>query len=112
MLTFCFPNVWLGHAASSTPIVTDSSIDGRDEWVLNCDDGTIMPRLGMVFDTVEDCLEFYKIYAVYIGFSVHSGPTMKNKAGKFWKGYVCSIEGFWRPAKMPEIAMVTGKAMP
>ena len=81
MLFFFFPNVCLGHAASSTSVVTDLSIDGRGEWVPNCDDGTLVPRLGMVFDTVEDCLEFYKRYAVYVGFSVRSGHTMKNKAG-------------------------------
>jgi len=36
----------------------------------------------MAFDMVEDCLEFYKRYAIYLGFSVRSGPTMKNNAGK------------------------------
>ena len=66
----------------------------------------------MVFDSVEGCLEFYKRYAIYGGFSVRSGPTMKNKAGKSWKRYVCSKEGFRQPTKMPEIAMVTGEAMP
>jgi len=37
---------------------------------------------------------------------------MKNKAGKSWKGYVCSKEGFYRFAKMLEIATVTVEAMP
>jgi len=31
MLTFCFPNVYLGHAESLTLVVTDSSIDVRGE---------------------------------------------------------------------------------
>ena len=75
-------------------MITDSSIDGRGEWVPNYDDGMLVPRLGMVFDTVEDWLELYKRYAVYVGFSVNGGPTMKNKAGKSWKRYVYSKEGF------------------
>ena len=62
------------------PIVMDSTIDGRDEWVPNYNDGTLAPRLGMVFDTVKDCLEFYKRYAVYIGFSIRSSLTRNNKA--------------------------------
>ena len=82
MLTFYFPNFFLGHAASSMAIVTDSSIDGKGEWVPNYDDGTLMLRLGIVFDTVEDCLKFYKRYAVYVGFSIRSGPIGKNKVGK------------------------------
>ena len=82
MLTFCFSNVCLGHAASSTPVVTDSLIDGRGEWVSNFDDGMPVPRLGMVFDAVEGCLEFYNRYAVYVGFSIRSSHTEKNKAGK------------------------------
>jgi len=112
MLNFCFPNVCLGHAASSTPVVTDFSIDGRGEWVLNCDDGTLMLRLGMVFDTVEGRLEFYKRYAVYVGFNICSDPTGKNKPRKSWKQYVFSKEGFCRFAKMLEIATVTVEAMP
>jgi len=41
----------------------------------NADDEMLMPRIGMVFDKVEDYLEFYKRYAVYVGFSLRSGPT-------------------------------------
>ena len=63
------------------PVVTDSSIDGRGEWVPNCDDGMLVPMLGMVCDMVKDCLEFYKRYAFYVSFSIRSGPTKKNKAG-------------------------------
>ena len=112
MLIFCFANACLGHAASSTPVVTDSSIDGRGEWVPTYDDGTLVPRLDMVFDTVEDYLEFYKRHTVYVGFSVRSDPTRKNKVGKSWKRHVCSKEGFRRQAKKPEIIVVTGEAMP
>jgi len=83
MLTFCFPKVYLGHAESSTLVITGLSIDDRGEWVPNCDDGMLVLRLRMVFDTVEDFLEFYKRYAIYVGFSIGNSPTGKNKAGKF-----------------------------
>ena len=97
---------------SSTLVVTNSSIDGRGEWVQNCDDGTLVQRLGMVFDTVEDCLEFYKRYAVYVGFSIRNGPTGKNNVGKSWKWYVCSKEGFRRLAKMRKFALLQVKPCP
>jgi len=112
MLTFYFLNVYLGHTESSAPVVTDSLIDNRGKWVPNRDDRKLMPRLDMMFDRVEVCLEFYKRYAVYVGFSYHNGPTGKSKAGKCWKRYVCSKEGFHRPAKMPKITTVTAEAMP
>ena len=56
MLTFCFANIYLGHAGSLIPIVTYSSIDARGQWISNCDDDTLAPRLGVMFDRVEDCL--------------------------------------------------------
>jgi len=57
MLTSCFPNIYLGHIESSTPVVTDSSSDVRGEGVPNCDEEVLMPRLAMLFDKVEDYLE-------------------------------------------------------
>jgi len=112
MLTFCFPNIDIGHIDSSTPLVTNSSIDVRGEWVPNCDDETLVLRLSIVFDRVEDGFEFYKRYAIHIGFSIRNSPTEKNKSGKYWKRYVCSKEGFCQPAKMPEINNITVEAMP
>jgi len=48
----------------------------------------------MVFDKVEDYIEFYKRYVAHIGFSIHRSPTKRNKSGKYWIRYVCSKEGF------------------
>ena len=66
----------------------------------------------MVFDRVEGCLEFYKTYAIYVGFSIRSGPTGKNRSEKCWKHYFCSEEGFRKPVKTPKIAIIIAKAMP
>lgn len=97
---------------SSMPAVAiGSSVNGSDEWVPNCDDRTLVPRLGMVFNRFEDCLEFYRRYAVYVGFSVRSGPTRKNKAGKCWKRYVCSKEGFRQPSHISTIPTSTVEAI-
>ena len=60
MLTVYFFNVYLGHAKLLTPVFTDSSIDGTGKWVPECDDRTLLLRLGMLFNRVEECLEFYK----------------------------------------------------
>ena len=111
MLTFCFPNIYIGHVKSSNPIVTDSLTNVRGEWVPNFDDKMLVSRLSMVFDRVEDCLEFYKKDAIYVGLSIRSGLTEKNKSGKCWKRYVCPKEGFCKPAKTPEIATIMAKAM-
>jgi len=93
-------------------LVMDSSIYGKGEWIPNYDDGTLVSRLGMVFDMVEDCLEFYKRYTIYVGFSIHNDPTRKNTVGRSWKRYVCTKERFHRPVKMLEIAKVVAEAMP
>jgi len=37
----------------------------------------------MVYGRIEDFLEFNKRYSVYVGFRIRSGPTGKNKSGKY-----------------------------
>lgn len=111
MLTFFFPNVYLRHAESLTPVVTNLSTNARGKYVPNYDDEAFVLKLGMVFDKVEVCLEFYKRCVACIGFSICSGPTGKNKWGKYWKWFVFSKEGFCHPAKMLQIVTVTTKGM-
>lgn len=38
----------------------------------------LVPKLGMMFYKVEDCLEFYKRHVVYVWFSIRTGATMKD----------------------------------
>jgi len=57
----------------------------------------------MVFDRVEDFLEFYKRYVVYVGITICSGPTGKNKSGKFGNGLCALKKDFYnlqRPQKL------------
>ena len=96
---------------SHHPVVTHLSIDGRGEWIPNCEDSMLVPRLGMVLDRVENCPEFYKKYIIYVDFSIRNDPTGKHKLGKYWKRYMCYKEGFRQPATMPEIATVIAEAM-
>jgi len=84
-VNFPLPNIYLGNVESLTPVVTNSLIDVRGEWLPNCDDKMLVSRLGIVFDRVEGCLEFHKRYLVYVGFSINSGSTRKNKSRKTYK---------------------------
>ncbi|KAK3150118.1 hypothetical protein QOZ80_3AG0228690 [Eleusine coracana subsp. coracana] len=61
-----------------------------------CDDDTMQPSLGMVFDSWQDGEAFYKRYAHHVGFSVHKAPHHKGDGGVLvWKRFVCSRQG-WR----------------
>ena len=54
MLTFYFPSFYAEHGESLNLVVTNSLINIKGEWVPNCDDEMIVPRLGKVSDSVED----------------------------------------------------------
>ncbi|CAK8532880.1 unnamed protein product [Lathyrus sativus] len=74
----------------------------ENEWVPNCDDA-LKPKIGQVFDTLEEGGEFYKKYAHHVGFSVRSSSETKDKNGvKRWKYFVCSKQGYL-PMKTNEI---------
>ncbi|XP_058769118.1 protein FAR1-RELATED SEQUENCE 5-like [Vicia villosa] len=62
--------------------------------VLNCDE-EIKPKVGQLFDSLEDGEIFYKKYAHTVGFSVRCSSENKNKDGVVrWKYFVCSKEGY------------------
>ncbi|XP_058773776.1 protein FAR1-RELATED SEQUENCE 5-like [Vicia villosa] len=62
--------------------------------VLYCDE-EIKPKVGQIFDSLEDGDFFYKRYAHSVGFSVRCSSENKNKDGVIrWKYFVCSKEGY------------------
>jgi len=65
----------------------------------------------MVFDEVEDRLEFYKGYIIYLGFSICSDLSGKNKSGNYCKWFVCSKDGFHQPAKTSKIPIMIVEAI-
>lgn len=56
----------------------------------NCDE-KLKPKVGQLFDTLEEGEFFYKKYAHTVGFSVRSSSETKDKnVVKRWNYYVCS----------------------
>ncbi|XP_058767485.1 protein FAR1-RELATED SEQUENCE 5-like isoform X2 [Vicia villosa] len=66
------------------------SIETNQE-VPSCDE-EIKPKVGQIFDSLEDGEMFYKNYAHSVGFSVRCSSENKNKDGV--KRFVCSKEGY------------------
>ncbi|CAH9128483.1 unnamed protein product [Cuscuta epithymum] len=72
-------------------------------WIPECDE-TFKPRLGMVFKTLEDGIEFYKQYAGACGFDSRIGSQTKDRWPRtdtiVWKYVVCNRAGFKNVAKL------------
>ncbi|XP_039822578.1 protein FAR1-RELATED SEQUENCE 5-like [Panicum virgatum] len=55
----------------------------------------LKPKLGLIFDTLKDVEEFYKLYAHEVGFSVRVGQHKKKGNEEIlFKRYYCSREGY------------------
>ncbi|XP_048561446.1 protein FAR1-RELATED SEQUENCE 5-like isoform X3 [Triticum urartu] len=66
-----------------------------------CDDN-LKPVIGMKFDTWEEGMALYKMYAHEVGFSVRTWTTHKDDQGvPVWKRFVCAREG-WRKVATDE----------
>jgi hypothetical protein len=62
--------------------------------VPNCAD-ELKPKVGQLFDSLEEGEQFYKKYAHSVGFSVRASSETKDKKGvKRWKYFVCSKQGY------------------
>ncbi|XP_039686674.1 protein FAR1-RELATED SEQUENCE 5-like [Medicago truncatula] len=58
-------------------------------------DDELKPKIGQVFDTLDEGKKFYEKYALSVGFSVRSASSTIDKKGvKRWKYFVCSKEGY------------------
>ncbi|KAM3335062.1 hypothetical protein ACQJBY_029458 [Aegilops geniculata] len=64
-------------------------------------DPNLQPVIGMQFDTWEEGMAIYKIYAHEVGFSVRTWTTHKDEHGVVWKRFVCAREG-WRKVTQEE----------
>jgi len=49
---------------------------------------------GLIFDDLEQCENFHKIYAHEVGFSVRKSSCKKGKGVEKFKNFVCSNQGF------------------
>ncbi|XP_039686349.1 putative protein FAR1-RELATED SEQUENCE 10 isoform X2 [Medicago truncatula] len=58
-------------------------------------DDELKPKIGQVFDTLDEGKKNYEKYALSVGFSVRSASSTIDKKGvKRWKYFVCSKEGY------------------
>ncbi|KAL9662559.1 hypothetical protein QQ045_027392 [Rhodiola kirilowii] len=75
----------------SSSFLSDS---GTRHWIPKCPD-EFKPRIGMLFQHVNDAIKFYKYYAYIVGFSVRLSTTSTRADGVLTHKYlVCSKEGF------------------
>uniref|UniRef100_A0A453SZJ1 Uncharacterized protein n=2 Tax=Aegilops tauschii subsp. strangulata TaxID=200361 RepID=A0A453SZJ1_AEGTS len=65
-------------------------------------DPNLQPVIGMQFDTWEEGMTFYKMYAHEVGFSVRTWTTHKDEHGILWKRFVCAREGWRKVAREEE----------
>jgi len=64
--------------------------------------------VGMIFDTLADVEEFYKLYAHEVGFSVRVGQHKKQNEEILFKRYCCSREGY-RKENVTNVSDDSGK---
>jgi len=80
---------------------TPKRTSGQDEIYPICDD-EFKPGPGMVFDSLEEGLDFYKNYAHHVGFIVRLSLTKKVNGITCCKYCYCLKEG-WHKEKEPEL---------
>ncbi|KAK9740062.1 hypothetical protein RND81_03G008300 [Saponaria officinalis] len=81
------------------PILLSYSPKGSQQWIRKVEED-FMPRIGMEFDTLEDGIQFYRIYAIACGFDIRKSTqkrfrdqTMRTKV------LLCHREGFGESKK-------------
>ena len=80
---------------------TPKRTNGEHEIYPVCDD-EFKPSPSVIFDSLEEGIDFYKNYAHHVGFSVRLSSTKKVNGIICWKYYYCSKEG-WHKEKEPEL---------
>ena len=73
-----------------TPEKFKSSTHVVKEWIPICEE-ELKPKEGLEFANLEECENFYKSYAHFIGFSIRKSSSEKTKEGvQKYKYFVCS----------------------
>jgi len=77
-----------------TPKKSKSNMHVVKEWIPICDE-ELKPREGLEFANLEECENFYKSYAHFLGFSIRKSSLKKtNEEVHKHKYFVCSKQGF------------------
>ncbi|KAK9732748.1 hypothetical protein RND81_04G019300 [Saponaria officinalis] len=96
------------------PILLSYSLKGNQKWIRKFEE-EFTPRVGMKFNTLEDGIQFYRIYAIACGFDIRKSLQMRFMYQTIrTKHIVCHRESFGESKKMKnmvntEAAETTGK---
>ncbi|KAK9740054.1 hypothetical protein RND81_03G007800 [Saponaria officinalis] len=63
------------------PILLSYSPKGSQQWIRKVEE-EFMPRVGMDFNTLEDGIQFYRIYAIACGFDIRKSSQISKKMKK------------------------------
>ncbi|KAK9668700.1 hypothetical protein RND81_13G079400 [Saponaria officinalis] len=82
------------------PILLSYSPKGSQQWIRKVEQ-EFTPRIGMEFDTLEDGIQFYKIYAIACGFDIRRSSQRRFRDQSIrTKNLVCHREGFGESKKL------------
>ncbi|KAK9723926.1 hypothetical protein RND81_05G034800 [Saponaria officinalis] len=101
------------NVSPSTPLVGTTSVDehtppilmsylpkGSQQWIRKVGEES-MPRVGMEFSTLEDCIQFYRAYAIACGFDIRKSSQKRFMDGTIrTKLLLCRREGYGESKKM------------
>ncbi|KAK9715110.1 hypothetical protein RND81_06G144200 [Saponaria officinalis] len=80
------------------PILLSYSPKGNQQWIRKVEE-EFMPRVGMEFNTLEDGIQFYRIYAIACGFDIRKSSQIRFRDQIIGtKHIVCHREGFGEKA--------------
>ncbi|KAK9671725.1 hypothetical protein RND81_12G050500 [Saponaria officinalis] len=97
------PSTPLSRPASvekhTPPILLSYSPKGSQQWIRKVEE-EFMPRIGMEFDTLEDGIMFYRIYAISCGFDIRKSTQNRFRDQTIrTKVLLCHREGFGESKK-------------
>ncbi|KAK9682944.1 hypothetical protein RND81_10G108400 [Saponaria officinalis] len=85
------------------PILLSYSPKGSQQWIRKVEED-FTPRVGMKFNTLEDGIQFYRIYAIACGFDIRKSSQRRFRDQTIrTKHIVCHREGFRESKKMKKL---------
>ncbi|KAK9749026.1 hypothetical protein RND81_02G097500 [Saponaria officinalis] len=85
------------------PILLSHSPKGSQQWIRKVEE-EFTPRLGMKFHTLEDGIQFYRIYAIACGFDIRKSTQRRFRDNIIrTKIILCHREGFGESKKLKKL---------
>ncbi|KAK9671879.1 hypothetical protein RND81_12G060900 [Saponaria officinalis] len=76
---------------------------GSEQWTRKVGD-ECMPRIGKEFSTLEDCIQFYRVYAIACGFDIRKSSQKRFRDGNIrTKLLLCHREGYGESKKLQKM---------